>query len=391
MRAEGRVRVLVLGYLVRGPIGGLAWHHLQYVLGLERLGHDVYFLEDSDDYPACYDPSRAVTSEDPGYGLRFAARALERLGLKERWAYHDAHTGTWHGPLGERMRPIAASADLLLNVSGMNPLRPWVEKVPARALIDTDPAFTQIRHLRDPSLRARAMQHTAFFSFAGNIGSPRCDVPDDGLPWRPTRQPVVLDAWPVTPPPARGPFTTVMQWESYPAREHAGRRYGMKADSFAPYLDLPRRTRAPLELAVGAAPRALLEARGWRLRDALEVTSDPWTYQAYLRRSSAELGIAKHGYVASHSGWFSERSACYLASGRPVLAQETGFSDWLPTGRGVLSFRSCEEALAGIEEVEARLPDHARAAREVAASHFEAGRVLEKLVEESFSLREGRP
>ena len=391
MRRDGRLRILVLGYLVRGPIGGLAWHHLQYLLGLERLGHDVYFLEDSDDYPACYDPSRAITSEDPSYGLSFAARALERLGLKERWAYHDAHTGTWHGPLGERMRAIAASADLLLNISGMNPLRRWLENVPARVLIDTDPAFTQIRHLCDPSQRARAEQHTAFFSFAGNIGSPGCDVPDDGLPWRPTRQPVVLEAWPVTPAPARGPFTTVMQWESYPAREHAGRRYGMKSDSFAPYLDLPRRTGVSLELAVGAAPRALLEANGWRLRDALEVTSDPWTYQAYLRSSSAELGIAKHGYVASRSGWFSERSACYLASGRPVLAQDTGFSEWLPTGSGLLRFGSCEEALAGVEELAARLPDHARAAREVAASHFDAARVLEELVEQSFSLREGRP
>jgi hypothetical protein len=391
MQADGRVRILVLGYLVRGPIGGLAWHHLQYVLGLAQLGHDVYLLEDSDDYPSCYDPSGAVVGEDPSYGLRFAAHALERLGLKERWGYHDAHTSTWHGPLGDRLREIAASADILLNVSGMNPLRPWVEKVPVRVLIDTDPLFTQIRHLRDPAARARAAQHTAFFSFAGNIRSPRGDVPDDGLPWQPTRQPVVLDAWPVTPPPAHGPFTTVMQWESYPTHEYAGRRYGMKADSFASYLDLPQLTRAPLELAVGAAPRALLEARGWRLRDALEVTRDPWTYQDYLRQSRAELGVAKHGYVESRSGWFSERSACYLASGRPALVQETGFSDWLPTGEGLLPFRTCEEALAGIEEIEARLAFHARAARELAAAHLDARCVLRELIEQSFAAQEPSP
>ena len=380
-----RLRVLVLGYLVRGPVGGLAWHHLNYVLGLLQLGHDVYFLEDSDDYPACYDPSRSLTSEDPTYGLRFAGRALERLGLKEHWGYHDAHTGVWHGPLGERMRDVAAGADLLLNVSCMNPLRPWVENVPARVLIDTDPVFTQIRHLRDPSALERSRQHTAFFSFAQNIGSPDCEVPDDGLAWRPTRQPVALDAWLVTPPPARGPFTTVMQWESYPATEHAGRRYGMKADSFASYLDLPARTQAPLELAVGAAPREMLEAKGWRVCDALEVTKDPWTYQAYLQRSRAELGIAKHGYAVSRSGWFSERSACYLASGRPVLVQETGFSDWLPSGEGLLRFETPDEALAGVEEITARLEFHGRRARELAAEHFDARRVLARLIEQSFS------
>jgi hypothetical protein len=389
MGSDGRARILVLGYLVRGPVGGLAWHHLHYLLGLERLGHEVYFLEDSDDYPACYDPSRGVTSEDPSYGLRFAARALERLGMKDRWGYHDAHTGVWHGPLGEHMREIAATADLLLNVSGMNPLRPWVDKVPARVLIDTDPLFTQIRHLCDAEARERAAQHTAFFSFAGNIRSPRCEVPDDGFPWRPTRQPVVLDAWPVTPPPEHGPFTTVMQWESYPAREYAGRRYGMKADSFSSFLELPQRSGVPLELAVGAAPRELLAAQGWRLRDALEVTHDPWTYQAYLQQSRAELGVAKHGYVASRSGWFSERSACYLASGRPALVQETGFSDWLPTGKGLLRFRTCEEALAGIDEIAGRLAFHARTAREIAAAHFDARQVLAELVEHSLGLQEG--
>ena len=159
----------------------------------------------------------------------------------------------------------------------------------------------------------------------------------------------------------------------------------MKADSFASYLDLPARTQAPLELAVGAAPREMLEAKGWRVCDALEVTKDPWTYQAYLQRSRAELGIAKHGYAVSRSGWFSERSACYLASGRPVLVQETGFSDWLPSGEGLLRFETPDEALAGVEEITARLEFHGRRARELAAEHFDARRVLARLIEQSFS------
>jgi hypothetical protein len=196
-------------------------------------------------------------------------------------------------------------------------------------------------------------------------------------------QPVVLEAWPVTPGPAGGPFTTVMQWESYPAKEYAGRRYGMKADSFGPYLGLPARAGGAFELAVGSpsAPRELLRARGWRLRDPQEVTRDPWAYQAYLRGSKAEFGVAKHGYVISRCGWFSERSAAYLASGRPVLAQDTRFTDWLPAGEGVLPFSAPEEALAGAEEIDRRYALHSRRAREVAAEYFDSGKVLAHLLD----------
>jgi hypothetical protein len=382
-----RLRVAVLGYIVRGPIGGMAWHHLQYVLGLARLGHDVQFVEDSDDYPGCYDPERGVVDECPAYGLRFAAAAFDRLGLSDCWAYHDAHAGRWAGPAAGSILDWLAGADLLLNVSGVNPLRPWLLRVPARALIDTDPAFVQVRHLTDPVARALAAAHTAFFTFGENIPAGRASVPDDGFPWRPTRQPVVLDAWPVTPPPTGGRFTTVMQWDSYPAREFAGRRYGMKSESFGPYLDLPARCGRVFELALGSAsaPRAMLRERGWELRDPLEVTRDPWTYQEYLRGSRAEFGIAKHGYVAGHTGWFSERSACYLASGRPVLVQDTGFTDWLSAVGGVVPFRTSEEAAAGAAEVTARYEFHAREARAVAAEYFDAGRVLERLTEQALS------
>jgi hypothetical protein len=206
------LRIVVLGYVVRGPLGGMAWHHLQYVLGLTRLGHDVYFVEDSDDYPSCYDPDRGLTDTDPTYGLRFATAAFERLGLAERWAFYDAHAGRWHGPHEGRVRRALAGADLVLNVSGVNPLRPWLADIPVRVLIDTDPVFTQIRHLTDPAARAVTDQNTAFFSFGENIAQGTAAVPDDGLPWQPTRQPVVLEEWPVTPGPAKGMFTTVMQW-----------------------------------------------------------------------------------------------------------------------------------------------------------------------------------
>ncbi len=393
-----RLRIVVLGYVVRGPLGGLAWHHLQYVLGLAKLGHDVYFVEDSDDYPACYDPSRGVTDMDPSYGLSFAERAFARLGLGERWAYHDAHTARWLGPAATRAREVCASADVVMNISGVNPLRPWFTGVPIRVLVDTDPAFTQIRHLGDAPARELARAHTAFFTFGENVGQRpshtsrdcRSDpsgvtegLPDDGFPWQPTRQPIVLDAWPVTPGPVDGAYTTVMQWDSYQSRDYAGQTYGMKSRSFGPYAGLPARVASTLEIALGSptAPRAELTARGWSIRDPLEVTLDPWTYQAYIRASKAEFSVAKHGYVLSWSGWFSERSACYLASGRPVVVQDSGFSSWLPSGAGVVAFDTPDGAVAAIEAVDADYDGHCRAARDVAEAYFESGAVLSELLE----------
>lgn len=375
--------MLVLGYIVRGPLGGLAWHHLQYVLGLARLGHEVYFLEDCADYPSCYDPSTDSMGTDASYGLRFIASTFENMGLGDRWGYLDFLTGGYVGPLAERILRICTDADLLLNLSGVNPLRPWLLDVPVRVLVDTDPVFTQIRHLTDPAAREAAAQHTAFATFGENFGAVGCGIPDDGFPWRRTRQPVVLDAWQVVSAPADGAFTTVMQWDSYMPRKWGGHCFGMKSKSFGPYLDLPSRTGATLELALGSAtaPREMLQDNGWRVRNSLEPTRDPQVYQQYIQQSRGEFSVAKHGYVAAHSGWFSERSAGYLASGRPVVLQDTGFSEWLPTGTGVLAFRSPGEALEGIEEVCRDHPRHCRVAREVATEYFDSSVVLPALLE----------
>lgn len=379
------MRIIVLGYIVRGPIGGLAWHHMQYVMALKQLGHDVYFLEDSDDYPSCYNPSTHVTDSDPTYGLKFISSAFKGVGLKDRWAYYDAHTPKWFGPCADSVIDLCKSADLLLNLSCVNPMRPWFLRIPRRALIDTDPVFTQIRHLTDAKAREFADQHTSFFSFGENIATGCSSVPDDHLIWKPTRQPIVLNAWPITPGPKNGKFTTVMQWESYPAREYQGKKYGMKSASFADYIDLPQKAGKILEMALGSpsAPRSMLTRTGWQIRDPLKVTKSPWAYQEYIQQSKAEFSVAKHGYVVSSSGWFSERSACYLASGRPVLTQETGFSKWLKTGEGILAFETQEEALAQIEEINNRYKFHCKAAKEIAEEYFDSRKVLTNLIEEA--------
>ncbi len=299
--ASEKLRIVALGYMVRGPLGGLLWHHLQYVLGLAKLGHDVYFLEDSDDYPACYNPQDDSLGTDPSFGLDFVNRTFERFGLEDRWSYFDAHTDRWFGLSAYRVREICASTDVLLNLSAVNPLRPWFEEVPRRVFVDTDPAFTQIRHLQDPAARALAAGHTSFFSFAENIALTDCLVPDDGFPWQPTRQPIVLDAWPITPGDRKAPWTTLMQWDSYTVREHDGKRFGMKSESFKHYFDLPRRSGQLFELAVGSpsAPRDALTSQGWEVSNPLEVIRDPWDYQKFIQESKGEWTVAKHGYVVA--------------------------------------------------------------------------------------------
>lgn len=376
------LRIVVLGYLVRGPLGGLAWHHLQYAIGFAELGHDVYFIEDSDDYPSCYHPTTNATDVNATYGLRFARRAFRELNLDDRWAYFDAHRSQWEGPCAFHAEKLCSEADVIVNISGMNPIRSWCANAAVRVLIDTDPVFTQIRHLTDPAAVQRAKQHTAFFSFGANLAHDSSSIPDDGFPWAPTRQPVALDKWKVTKGPVTGPFTTVMQWRSYPAVTHKGRHFGLKSDSFGPFLDLPAKVGARFALAVGGRPPTeLLRLHGWAPIDPRRCTRDPWTYQRFVRQSKAEFAIAKDAYVVTRSGWFSERTGSYLASGRPAVVQDTGFSAWLPSGEGLLSFQTPEQAVAAIEDVNCRYRQHCSAARELAEEYFDGRTVLSELLD----------
>ena len=233
-------RVVVLGYIVRGPLGGMSWHHLQYCIGLHRLGHDVWFVEDSEDYPSCYDPTTHATTTNPEYGLAYARSVFERVGVGTRWAYIDRHAGIRHGPAAGRVDELARTADVVLNLSGVNPLGDFAG-VPARVLVDTDPAFTQVRHLTDRAAHQRAAMHTHFATFATSFGTPDCMLPDDGFDWHATRPPLVADVWQVTPLPVAQRLTTVMQWESYPAVDFDGLHLGMKSASMTPLLDLPSR------------------------------------------------------------------------------------------------------------------------------------------------------
>jgi hypothetical protein len=264
----------------------------------------------------------------------------------------------------------------------MNPLREWLAEVPRRVLVDTDPAFTQIQHLTDPRARQRAESHNRFFSFGENIGREGCDIPEDGFDWQPTRQPVVLDCWSPSAGPQNGALTTVMQWDSYATREWNGVHYGMKSASFMPYVQLPALTGCAFELALGGGspPREELLKQGWMLHDPLDLLPTPWAYQRFIAGSGGEFSVAKQGYVISRSGWFSERSAAYLASGRPVIVEDTGFSQNLNVGEGLLAFNTPSQAMRAVEMLQENYQGHCQAARALAERSFDARQVLGDLL-----------
>lgn len=383
MVSAQRLNIIVLGYIIRGPLGGLAWHHLQYVLGLALMGHKVTFMEDSDNYESCYDPVAGITGTDPSYGLAFAQKSFETLGIGNSWAYYDAHNGIWHGPRSEDAVSLCSEADVLLNLSAVNPLREWFLRIDVRALIDTDPVFTQIKHLQDANAAEQAMLHTHHLSFGENISQLDCSIPDDGITWCATRQPVVPLCWQTSIHRSEDfRFTTIMQWDSYPAREYDGISYGMKSASFAAFMDLPEHCSHHLEIALGSdtAPRQSLESSGWKLRDSLEVTKTISSYRDYLNQSSAEFGISKQGYVSARTGWFSERSINYLACGKPVVVQDTGFDSWMDVDCGVVKFSNSEEAVAAMDDVHSNYKEHCEAAREVTQRYFHYEVVLNNLL-----------
>ena len=247
--------------------------------------------------------------------------------------------------------------------------------------------FTQVKHLRDKTKRDNAALHNRFYTYASNWGRPTCSVPDDGINWQPTVPPVVMDQWSVeeddaAPWPSN--YTTVMQWRSYPPAQWQGMEYHSKDYSFPAYFDLPMQTRAGLEIALKGGDtetRERLKNAGWVLRQPLPVSLELPAFTNYLSRSRGEFALAKHGYVASGSGWFSERSACYLAAGRPVIVQDTGFSEWLPTDSAIGAFTTPQQALDQLERIESDYPRYHSEAREIASEYFDSDRVLGRLIE----------
>jgi hypothetical protein len=378
---RSRLRILLSGMIAADPHqGGATWAVLQYLLGFRRLGHEVVFVEPVP--PAALRPTGAPLerSINAGYFRRVAAdfeltqSALLLAGTRETV-----------GLPYEEVRRLARDADVLVNISGMLTDEALVASIPTRVYLDLDPAFNQLWHAAQGIDRGFA-GHTHFVTIGLRIGEPGCSVPTCGLPWIKTLQPIVLERWPVADTIEHDALTTVGNWRGYGSIEYQGGFHGQKAHSLRPLIELPTRTTEKFLLALSIHPDEVrdleaLSRNGWHLVDPAVVAATPADYQRFLQGSKAEFGIAKSGYVISHCGWFSDRSIAYLASGRPVLAQETGFSNFLPTGEGLFAFRSAEDVLAGIEALKLDYTRHARAARTIAEEHFASDRVLGRLLE----------
>jgi hypothetical protein len=371
-----RLKILLSGMVAGDPHqGGASWAVLQYFLGLRSLGHDVVLVE-----PLRAPPDRSDPLDPAGDVVRYFASLPHLRGHAALLASDREETVGI--PFDELLR-FASDADVLINVSGMLANERLLEPIPVRAFLDLDPGFVQVWHVTGEDMGLD--RHTHWVSVGQSIGRPGCPIPTCGKSWIATVPPVALDHWPVTPAPPGAAFTSVGHWRSYGSIEHDGIHYGQRAHSLRPLIDLPRHVDARFQLALGIHPAErrdieALEENGWDLVDPVEVAGSPDRYAAFIRDSLAELGIAKSGYVASRSGWLSDRSACYLASGRPVVAQDTGFGDHLPTGEGLLSFSTRDEAAAAVEEVQRSWRRHGEAARDLAEQHLDARTVLARLL-----------
>jgi hypothetical protein len=373
------MNIILAGIIGRHPYGGVAWCSLMYLLGLRKLGHRVWYLEDTGE--CNFDPVANTLATEPTYALRFIQDCLAPLGLGERWCYID-YRGNYHGHTCDAWRKVCAGADLFLDLSGGCWFwRDEYAAIPHTTFIDSDPAFTQLALAKGvPWYTEFFARFQRLFTFGRNVGTPACPVPVGPFRWEHTWQPICADQWCPTEQPPRPCFTTVMTWK-ITSFEDIG---GNKDQEFLKILDLPSRTQLPIELAV-TGPHDLLTRHGWRCRDAFPVSHSLDAYRDYLRSSRGEFSVAKHTYVSTNSGWFSDRTECYLAAGRPAVVQDTGFSAHLPTGAGLIAYRTLDEAVAGLETVVGDYSRHARAAREVALAHFAAEVVLPPLLETATS------
>lgn len=371
----------------RYPLGGIGWQALHYMIGLSRLGHDVYYVEDSGAPP--YDPRVKSVVEDSSYARAFLADVMGRFGLSDRWCYVDSVTGVHHGLSRGRLARLYRETDAIFNVCGATRLREEHMYCPVRVYLETDPVFEQIRVAEDDRRAIDDLQdHTHHFTYGENLGQPDCLIPLEKFAWRPTRPPVIPDLWEATCNPAAERFTTVATWKNVgkDIRFRGETYYWSKHVNFLRVADLPRRTQQPLELALEVddpKTRDLMAGHGWVLTDAFASSRDLATYQRHIYRSRGEFTVSKDLVVRTRSGWFSDRSVCYLAAGKPVVTQETGFSKYVPAGAGLLAFSTVQEAAAALDEVNRDYAFHSRAARRIAEEYFAADRVLARLCGEA--------
>ncbi|MDQ3179352.1 MAG: hypothetical protein M3Q33_02410 [Acidobacteriota bacterium] len=392
-----KLRIIVGGYIGLMPVGGLTWHYVQYPVGFAELGHDVFYIENTRCYPIY---QKEVSKwDDCSLSVEYLSKVMDFFGMSERWAYRDVASGKCFGLPLEKVQEIINTADILVNVSCSTSMSDELQRIPVRILLDTDPMFVQIQLVKpqkigtgNPGMREMVKASNYYFTFGENIAAQDCHIPTGGLKWHPTRQPICLKYWNADSLKATssGALTTVMNWAAAKRLRYEGEFWGQKNVEFKKYLSLPKLVpEVQMTVAVtqaaktgtSAFPIEKAEAKGWQVLDP-EVCAGNWiSYQNFIENSLGEFSVAKEIYVKARTGWFSDRSACYLASGRPVIAQETGWSKFIPTGKGVFAFDNQQSAVEAIREVTNEPEKHSLAVREIAKEFFDSKKVLKALLE----------
>ena len=378
--------VVVLGIMGCLPVAGtgVAWNTLQHLIALRCLGYDVYYVEATAVWPF------NATTDDCTFPVTYIDRLLNRFGFEGKWAYVAAHSDNRCYGLSElQLKDLYTRADAIINLFGGTILRDEHMRCPIRIYLETDPVVHQLRIAnREQRYIDLVAAHTALFTWGVNYGEPDCGVPVEPFTYKPTRSPVILDCWDSSCNPAARYFTTIGHWDqSVKDLEYNGERYSWsKHHEFLKILDLPRRTAQEFSLALAIDEPAtvqMLEGYGWRVEDAYEVSQSLESYREYIWGSRGELTVAKDMNVRLRSGWFSERSACYLAAGKPVVTQETGFSKSLPTGLGLCAFEKLEDIPPAIDAINSDYRRHSHAAKEIATEYFDAEKLLRRVVVEA--------
>jgi len=382
-----RPLAVVVGFIGKLPMAGMMLYNLHYILGLQDLGYDVHYVEQQNSVEDYYDPRLNEMTGSVAYGAAYVRSNLEPFGIgADRFSVIDidrrCHGSGWHG-----LEAALGKADFVLDLADAT----WfdeLERCPKRAFVDGDPVFTQAAMLSGGSLANAISKYDVLFTYCARLGKPDCLVPSAGREWIASRPVVCTRLWNADVPhdPALLPITSLMNWSAGADLELHGQVYRQKGPELERFMALPVLARGPFVLALGGGEPNLRERlceHGWAIVDPLSVTATFETYRDFINGSRADCGIAKHAYVASRSGWFSDRATCYLASGRPVLHQDTGFDDWLPVGEGIFVFATVPEALDAIKELDANYALHARAARAVAEEHFEARTVIGRMLDEA--------
>jgi hypothetical protein len=381
--ASRKGKVVVSGIMFWYPLAGVTYQVLHYLIGLRRLGYEVYYVEDSGRW--VYDSVSNALSPNAAANVAAVAPSLEAHGFGGQWAFRGRYPGgKCHGLSSDQIHQLYAEADALLNIDGAQELLDEHMGRMRRVYVESDPFAFQVEIARGDAAAIRtAGSYHSLFSFGENLGAADCSVPVVRFNWMPTRQPVVLDLW-TNPFDGGERYRTITTWSNTESEiTHDGQTfYWTKDREFEKVLELPMRSNAEYELAavVDDDVKNMLSTHGWHHADSVEISRRLTCYRTYIQRSRAEFTVARDQYVRPVTGWFSDRSACFLAAGRPVITQETGFSKHLPTGKALFAFRTIEDILAAVDAIESDYAGHCRAAREIASEYFAAEKVLGSLM-----------